>query len=210
MRRPVAFLFVILGTLLMQTGMISARPFYVPTVPELMQMATVVVVIKPKATRATEGQPDDASFGSRDLALYQALETECEVLTVLKGPQVTGSIKVVHFAFASRKPEFNGGHFMAFLFDPTLMVVFPKGEGIEPDTTLNMPYAEGAPEYLAFLRKTQDGRYAPVGYQYDAAHSFRLLSTPVQAQRYHDPKGSTGEKEKQGETKVQPDARTSK
>lgn len=209
MRSQAAFLIIVFGAHFMLSGVTRARPFYVPTVPELMQVAQAAVVIKPKATRVTTDRPDDDSMG-RDLALYQGLETECEVLAVMKGPQISGKIKVVHFAFASRKPEFNGGHFMAFLFDPTRFVVFPKGEGIEPDASMKLPYAEGAPEYLAFLRKTPDGRYAPVTPHYDGGHAFRLLSVPIQAQRYHDHVDTPGKEKKVEASDAKPETKSSK
>ena len=47
--------------------------------------------------------------------------------------------------------------------------------------------AVGDAEFLAFLRKLPDGRYAAAAPQYDASGAFRLLSYPTGAQFYPVP-----------------------
>lgn len=180
MRITIAVLFVFVAG-------VVARPVPVPTVTELAASAQLVVIIRPLSTRGTTDKPDDDSFGARNMSSYQALETTCRVETVLKGEHKTETIKIVHFAYASRKPEFNGGVFMTFLFDPVQMVTFPATKDGKPDMTMPLAYANGSPEYLAFLRRLPDGRYTTATRQYDAGLAFRVLTTPFQAQQYHYP-----------------------
>ena len=104
------------------------------------------------------------------------METSSKVLTIFKGKVAEKTIRIVHFAYASPKPEFNGGMMMSFLIDPVGFVTFPKLKDGTPDLTHSQPYGAGGPEYLAFLRRLPDGRYAPATTHYDAAFSFRLLT----------------------------------
>lgn len=162
-----------------------ARPVIIPTIEQLMAQSPVVVVIHPESVRQTTDQPDDTSFGSRDLQHYQALETTCRVVATFKGSVTEQRIKIVHFAYANPKPEFNGGLMMSFLFDPVRFVTFPARPDRQPDLSLSQAYGFGGPEYLAFLRRLPDGRFAAATPHYDAATSFRLLTPVFQAQRYH-------------------------
>jgi len=163
-----------------------ARPIAIPPVSELTEKADLVIVIRPSESRPIVHKPDDTSFGDRDMTLYQALETRCEVIANLKGAVPTKDIRLVHFAFKSVKAEFNGSLFMCFLENTPRLLTYPTDETHKLDTSLFTAYADsGTPEYLAFLRKMPDGRFAPVAGHYDAAGSFRLLSVPSGAQRYY-------------------------
>ena len=175
-------------------SVLSARPVPMPTIAELTANADVVVILQPQSTRETSDKPDDKSFGERDLKTYQPLETTCKILSVFKGEIKADPIKIVHFAYAERFPEFNGGFFMIFLFDPTQVIVFPGTKNQPPDASQVTPYAIGAPEYLAFLRKLPDGRYAAACPQYDAALAFRVMATPSGSQQYHDPEAARDKK----------------
>lgn len=166
-------------------ALLEARPVAIPTIEEMMTLSSVVVVIRPESVRQTSDRPDDNSFGDRDMTRYQPLETTCRIVTSFKGTVTEPTIKIVHFAYADPKPEFNGGLMMSFLFDPILLVSFPTLANGKPDTSRGQPYASNSPEYLAFLRRLPDGRYAAASPHYDAATSFRLLSQVLGAQRYH-------------------------
>lgn len=150
-----------------------------------MEQAPVIVIIHPESVRQTADRPDDESFGSRDMKNYQPLETTCRVVATFKGTVIEQTIKIVHFAYADPKPEFNGGLMMSFLFDPVGFVTFPRLPDGKPDLSRSQAYAAGGPEYLAFLRRLPDGRFAAASPHYDAATSFRLLSEVLGAQRYH-------------------------
>ena len=176
----------ILLTFLWALGaLVDARPVAIPTIEQLMTQSSVVVVIRPESVRQTSDRPDDRSFGDRDMTQYQPLETTCRIVTTFKGTVTEQKIKIVHFAYADPKPEFNGGLMMSFLFDPIRLVTFPTLADGKPDTSRGQPYATDSPEYLAFLRRLPDGRYAAASPHYDAATSFRLLSQVLGAQRYH-------------------------
>ncbi len=166
-------------------GVAEARPVAIPTIQELMAQSPFVVIIHPESVRQTTDRPDDDSFGSRDMKNYQPLETTCRVVTSFKGAITEQTIKIVHFAYADPKPEFNGGLMMSFLFDPVGFVTFPSLPDGKPDLTRSQAYGVGGPEYLAFLRRLPDGRFAAASPHYDAATSFRLLSQVLGAQRYH-------------------------
>lgn len=166
---------------------VSARPVAIPGVKELHVRAECVLVIAPVSTRKTTDVPDDGSFGTRPLTQYQALETTCRVESVFKGRVESEEVKIVHFAFSSAKAEFNGGLFIVFLLPPAGLVVYPAAvppAAPRPDLALSIPYAQGPPLYLAFLRRLPDGRFAPAAPHYDAATAFRLLTTPLQSQSY--------------------------
>lgn len=163
----------------------EARPAAIPTIEELMAQSPVVVIIHPESVRQTTDRPDDASFGSRDMRDYQPLETTCRVVATFKGSITQQTIKVVHFAYADPRPEFNGGFMMSFLFDPVRFVTFPELPDGRTDLSRSQAYGAGGPEYLAFLRRLPDGRFAAASPHYDAAASFRLLSQVLGAQRYH-------------------------
>lgn len=166
-------------------GFVEARPIPIPTIEQLMAQSPVVVIIHPESVRQTTDRPDDESFGSHDLKNYQPLETTCRVVTTFKGSVTEQTIKIVHFAYADPKPEFDGGLMMSFLFDPLGFVTFPALPDGKPDLSRSQAYGAGGPEYLAFLRRLPDGRFAATAPQYDAATSFRLLSQVLGAQRYH-------------------------
>lgn len=166
-------------------GFAEARPVAIPTIEQLMADSPVVVIIHPESVRQTTDRPDDESFGSRDMNNYQPLETTCRVVTTFKGTVTEQNIKIVHFAYADPKPEFNGGLMMSFLFDPVGFVTFPALSDGKPDLSRSQAYGAGSPEYLAFLRRLPDGRFAAASPHYDAATSFRLLSSVLGAQRYH-------------------------
>lgn len=176
---------ILLIAILFVAGVAAARPVVIPTLEELMAQSPVVIIIHPESIRQTEDRPDDESFGTRDLKNYQPLETTCSVITTLKGTVSEKNIKIVHFAYADPKPEFNGGLMMSFLFDPVRLVTFPALPDGKPDLSQNQAYGVGRSEYLAFLRRLPDGRYAAATGQYDAAAAFRLLSFLPGAQRYH-------------------------
>lgn len=165
----------------------QARPVAAPSLSELQSRADYVMVIRPVSIRQTTDKPDDQSFGDRDMNNYQSLETECEVECVFKGEVASKKIKIVHFAYEGPAVEFNGGWFMRFLFKPTRLVTFPATTDNEykPDPAISNGYALGNPEYMAFLRRLPDGRYAAAAPQYDASVAFRVLTTPTNAQRYH-------------------------
>jgi hypothetical protein len=166
---------------------LRARPVATLETAEGVRSAEIIVVIRPKSSRVTSDKPDDGSFGTRPLNEYEALETECEVIAILKGSIDAPSVKLVHFAYKQLKPEFNGGLFMCFLSATNRLLTFPESNSWIPDTSKRIPYADSQSEYLAFLRRLPDGRFAPVAPQYDAAGSFRLLSLPFGAQRYYVP-----------------------
>jgi hypothetical protein len=187
---------------LVMTGLpMAARPRVAMEVVDLFKQAEVVVVIRPVTMRLTADLPDprDSSFGDRDLGGYQAIETSCEILGVLKGhvgsPDPRRSLQIVHFAFKSPKPEFNGGIFMFFHTPPVTYQTVPF-YGYDSPKRAFMPYATSNLEFMAFLRELPDGRYVPILGQYDAAASFRLLSTPVNAQRFFSLDGQDAEKSK--------------
>lgn len=161
-----------------------ARPIAEPTVAELMSQAALAVIIKPISTRLTDDKADDESLRYSEQKRYQALETTCSVSLLLKGEEKAESIKILHFGYAGRLPDFNGAVFMSFIFDPTLLVAFPSDRNLKIDASRITPYAKGAPEYLAFLRRLPDGRYAAVTNHYNAGLSFRLLTTPWFSDRY--------------------------
>lgn len=164
-----------------------ARPIPLLGISELMSSAEVVVTIKPKSFIQTKDKPDDGSFGDRDLSRYLALETTCEVTAVIKGSPEIKTVKIVHFVYAGDKPDFNGSLFMSFLFGPVRLGTFPLDEKGKPNSPRGLPYALGDAEFLAFLRKLPDGRYAAAAPQYDASIAFRLLSYPTGAQFYPVP-----------------------
>jgi hypothetical protein len=158
-------------------GFAEARPVAIPTIEQLMADSPVVVIIHPESVRQTTDRPD--------MKNYQPLETTCRVVTTFKGTVTERNIKIVHFAYAEPKPEFNGGLMMSFLFDPVGFVTFPALPDGKPDLSRSQAYGAGGPEYLAFLRPLPDGRFAAASPHYDAATSFRLLSSVLGAQRYH-------------------------
>lgn len=176
---------IIFVALLSMVSAAGARPIAIPTLEELIKKAPIVVIIHPESIRQTEDRPDDDSFGDRDLKNYDSLETTCKVITTFKGSVTEKNIKIIHFAYADPKPEFNGGLMMSFLFNPIRFVTFPALPNGKPDLTQGQAYGYGGSEYLAYLRLLPDGRYAAVTPQYDAAASFYLLSGVYGAQRYH-------------------------
>lgn len=181
--------FLLCLVLLVAPVLVLARPVAIPSVKELQARADCVLVIEPVSTRKTTDVPDDNSFGTRPLTEYQALETTCRVESVFKGQVEAEEVRIVHFVFSSAKVEFNGGLFIVFLLPPAGVVVYPAMASpatSKPDHAFPIPYAQGAPQYLAFLRRLPDGRFAPAVPHYDAATAFRLLTTPLQSQRYFE------------------------
>jgi len=162
----------------------EARPADLRRTEESVSLADTIVILRPGVSRVTSDQPDDGSFQTRNLANYDALETQCEVLATVKGVVESKSLKLVHFVLKRERGEFNGGMLMSFLTTTTELLTFPAREGWELDTSVQAPYATSRGEYLAFLRKLPDGRFAPAAPHYDAAGAFRLLSIPVCAQLY--------------------------
>jgi hypothetical protein len=112
-------------------------------------------------------------YGVRDPRDYQALNTRCKVVLVMKKSEElqgwrTNELTLLHFRYAPSIPEFNGGMFMYFDMPPTELHLIVKGD-------VNHPIAQDRkPTYLAFLRRAPDGRFHPITGQYDSETSFRM------------------------------------
>lgn len=161
---------------------LQARPPQILPTADSFRAADIIVILRPAASKVTSDKPDDDSFQTRPLENYRALETTCDVISILKGSLTEKTLKLVHFT--AKRPEFNGGMFMWFPPSTNTFVTFPAKDGWNPDTTTMVYALAHRPEYLAFLRRLPDGRFAPAAPHYDAAGAFRLLSVPIGA-HYH-------------------------
>ncbi len=162
------------------------RPVSNPSFQEMWTEADLVAVIRPLSTTNASDQLTSAGpkYGPRDPKDYQAMNTRCEIVLVMKtsaGLQgsATKELILLHFRYAPRIPEFNGGRFIYFEFAPTELALMVKGDAAHPVTWDNDP------TYLAFLKRGRDGRFIPVTGHYDSEPSFRVMATPMSgAMRY--------------------------
>ena len=156
------------------------RPVSNPTFRQMWAEADLVAVIRPLVTTNATDQLTSAGpkYGQRDPKNYQALNTRCEIVLVMKiaaGLQgwATNEITLLHFRYAPDVPEFNGGRFIYFDFAPTELDLTVKGGPAHPVCV------DTDPTYLAFLKRGPDGRFIPVTGHYDSEPSFRVMATPT-------------------------------
>ncbi|WP_147263335.1 hypothetical protein [Roseimicrobium gellanilyticum] len=198
-------LFSCCALFLLLCARLDARPVYIPSVAELTRDASLVVVIEPQSVKQTKDIPDDGSFGDRPMTNYVPLETTCRVEVVLKGELKAETLQIVHFQYVS-KMDFNGSSFITFFFPPANLATYPANNEDKVEAgSLKFPgYAVGKPQYLAFLRRLPDGRFAPVTPQYDAAFSFKVLTGPKWSGGYRmhpDTKPVSPDEKKDGASK---------
>jgi len=129
---------------------------------ELMKAADLVVIVTPGATTATGKQdafPDITSVdpkGKSSPVMGERLETDLEVVTVMKGKaldvkgKASKRIVLHHYREVSTAPSVNGPGLVSF------------------DPTQNQ-------QYLMFLIREQDGRYAAVSGQTDPDMAIEVL-----------------------------------
>jgi len=156
-----------------------ARPVEIPTLDDLYAKADLVAVIMPLSTTTAPDKLTSAGpkYGARDPRDYQALNTRCKVVLVMKKSEElqgwrTNELTLLHFRYAPSIPEFNGGMFMYFDLPETELNMIVKGDASHPIAQ------DRQPTYLAFLRRAPDGRFHPITGHYDSETSFRVLATP--------------------------------
>jgi len=156
------------------------RPVSNPTLQEMWAEADLVAVIRPLFTTNATDQLTSAGpkYGPRDPKNYQAMNTRCEIVLVMKTSArlqgwATNELTLLHFRYAPGIPEFNGGRFIYFDFAPTELDLTVKGGPAHPVCV------DTDPTYLAFLKRGLDGRFIPVMGHYDNEPSFRVMATPM-------------------------------
>ena len=156
------------------------RPVSNPALQNMWAEADLVAVIRPLATTNATDQLTSAGpkYGPRDPRNYQAMNTRCEIVLVMKtaaGLQgwATNELTLLHFRYAPNVPEFNGGRFIYFDFAPTELELTVKGGPAHPVCV------DTDPTYLAFLKRGPDDRFIPVTGHYDSEPSFRMMATPT-------------------------------
>ena len=177
MRTPLAVGLLLLNLI----GPLSClgRPVDSPPLEEMWAKADLVAVIQPLATTNASDQLTSAGpkYGPRDPKDYQALNTQCEVVLIMKTSERlkdwhAKAFTLLHFRYAPSFPEFNGGQFIYFDRPPTELNLIVKGDPTHPIAQ------DDKPAYLAFLTLQRDGRFHPVTGHYDGEPSFRVLATP--------------------------------
>jgi hypothetical protein len=120
---------------------------------ELAKDADVIVIVSATGTQDTA----DKLAGAGLQGQLVGVNTEFTVQAALKG-KVDGKLTVLHFRYPDPTPPIING--------PNL-VAFRSGTG--------------APSYLLFLRKREDGRYEPLAGQMDPVNSCFTLSKATEA-----------------------------
>jgi len=153
---------VVLTTLTVISGTSEARIHRAWSYPELMKAADLVVIVAPHGTTPTGKQqalPDitqvDAS-GKKSSVMGERLETDLELVVVLKGKPLDTKgkdatrILLHHTREVSTQPSINGPGLVNFDAQPKR-------------------------QYLMFLVREKDGRYAAVSGQTDPDISIEVL-----------------------------------
>jgi hypothetical protein len=145
------------------------------TFEKLVARSDVVVIVQAIKTKKTEDLFPDFSYG-HSLADFTAFETIFSVKAFLKGgPINNNTLTLLHFTYSSRFSEStsNGAAFISFMHGPLGIRkhVFKEAKEIGI-----IRYSEIEPNYLAFLRCRDDGRYEPISGHYDSSDSFREIT----------------------------------
>jgi hypothetical protein len=133
------------------------------TYDELMKISDLVVIIEHESTR--ESEANDSLGGSGRI-------TTAKVLTRIKGNFNEEKITIHHFFYANSPNAPNH-------------VTFPSKAAPRIRVEINTPFVRGTRyfeptrQYLAFLKKQNDGTYIPVTPQFDSDLSFITLGGPL-------------------------------
>ena len=111
---------------------------------------------------------DDKAEHQRLRKLAVPLQTELKVLLTFKGKVTTDTIQLVHYQMRKDVTIYSGG--------PNLVTFRTEGRKnirLHFDGGIETRDREGRPQYLVFLKRRADGRYAPVTGQFDPDQSVR-------------------------------------
>jgi len=144
-------LLIVIALMILTTTQVSARLVSIPTYQELFDKSDLVVIATP-ITKTNDTNEEGAlpnifqqnSDGGQSEVRAIGVETSLRVCVVVKGDKGVQKVVLHHYRVKSAKAMLNGP--VLVYFDPSLP---------NPNS------------YLMFLRKEQDGRYAPTGGQTD-------------------------------------------
>lgn len=134
----------------------------------LFKEADVVVIAQAKGTVAS----DDRAADERWNANLIGQRTSFSVINALKGQVEKDSITVVHFKSKECVLMPNG---------PLLIKFRETGPTIEGGGSLKYQVQLSTPQYLLFLKRTDDGHFEPLSGQIDPALSVKEIYAPLPA-----------------------------
>ena len=135
---------------------------------ELTQQSDVVAIIVPMSNENNSDAFDWPGVAA------QGITTKFKVLCWLKGTPNGDTLPVKHFIFRDVVPV-NAGTLINFLVGPLELTATIKRNGKSEDWNLS----PATPRWLAFLKKSPDGTYAPTSGQVDPDSSFQELHGPL-------------------------------
>lgn len=106
---------------------------------------------------------------------YQAWVTTCKVLAGFEGVVAEHKeLRIVHFTYSDQiNIVSNGAQFMKFTVGPVEREVETVENGRSEG---RRSWKQLKPQWLAYLKRREDGRYEPVSGNYDATDSFKELT----------------------------------
>src|SRR5262245_42686046 len=148
------------------------------TYDQLLKEADLVVLAEAVRTEQAADEPPNDSW-PRELVAQNAT---LKVRLTLKGKYEDEPSKVLHFKYGEPKNGIDALRAELLSDGPLHLITFRK-EQITVGTGKDKQ-AFPAPEYLLFLKKTKDGRYAPVSGQSNPVPSIREVSKPLDKEKY--------------------------
>jgi len=146
------------------------------TFEQLFEMSDLVVVIEHRSTERTD-DIGEAKKGGKGLL------TTAQIIGTLKGTSASKTIKIRHFLY-SRYPKSEPGDCIRFpgLDEKARVVATSKGR----TSFFRPPW-----QYIAFLKRQDDGLYVPTLPQERSADSFRTLVDSEQFEGISTPERAT-------------------
>ena len=163
---------LIITILIVATAPLNARLSRAWSYAQLREASDLVVLAKPVSNTATK------DIFNKEESEYQGIDTEFEVIDIVKGAIVAKIFKVLHFALKPGGGDADGMSVVSFRLKPLTLDVLTKPEQSEHRAGTRALIQLTAPEYLLFLKKRSDGRYEPVTGQMDASISVLEVSDP--------------------------------
>jgi len=144
----------------------SARQIEIWSYDRLFKEADLVLIASAQATVETDDHTKDDRW-KRSLV---GQKTTFTVQSVLKGQVDDGSVAVIHFKLRDGLQSSNG---------PMLVHFRTKGIVIHGNGPIKFEALLGPPQYLLFLKATDDGCFEPVSGQIDPILSVKEIYSPL-------------------------------
>lgn len=162
----------LLSLLLLMLLALPAHSRLINWVPytELMEKSDLVCIVRFSSSHVVDLPLDDPEFATDNHNDYLVLLTKFEVIAHLKGT-CAPEIGLVHYQFAPGKGVANGPSFVDFS-RPSFPA--PRIQSLKQKATPKRSDPK-ALEYLMFLKRRPDGKYAPTAGQLDLIVSVRRI-----------------------------------